>query len=149
MKRREFIKLSLVSASTAGIFGLVGCGQESGTGRENFQLHATSDGERVVLYDTYMMALYMDGGLGPKTGIMKVDYVLKNEPVTLKFWHGHGGKDHYFTLLPEHFAALKKLTKVTITTTVVDSHTHKLFIDPKDPKWRVPGAVGVEVPELS
>ena len=91
------------------------------------------------------MALYMDGSLGPKTGVIKAEYLIKNEPVTLVFWHGHGGKNHQFTLLPEHYTSLKQSKKVVILTTSVDGHTHKLFIDPNDPKWRVPGVKPTEI----
>jgi len=147
LDRREWIKAALSTGATLMTMGLVGCGKESQNGEESRFGLMSSRGE-VVLYDTFMMALYMDGGLGPKTGTFKVDYVLANQPVTLKFWHGHGGKDHYFTLTPEIFAEVKKLKKVYVTTTVVDSHTHKLFIDVSDARWRVPGALPVPVPVL-
>lgn len=100
----------------------------------------------VILYDTYAMALYMDGGLGPKTGIIKVDYILENKPITFTFWHGHSGRNHEFTLLPEHFEELKAKRKIVIETTEVDGHTHRLFVDPTNPKWRVPGALPIQVP---
>jgi hypothetical protein len=76
-----------------------------------------------------------------------VDYLIKNEPVTLTFWHGHNGRDHEFTVTPEHIKELKKMKKVFIETTEVADHTHKLFIDFSDPRWRVPGAEPIEVPE--
>ena len=101
----------------------------------------------VILYDTYAMALYMDGSLGPKTGIIKVDYILENEPITFSFWHGHSGKSHEFTLLPEHFDKLKMEQKVVLETTEVEGHQHRLFIDPTQPKWRVPGALPIKVPK--
>jgi hypothetical protein len=135
MDRRHFLKGLLLT-------GLAGCGRDEEVHRLWYGFRA---GE-VILYDTYAMALYFDGGLGPKTGIVKVDYILKNQPVTLEFWHGHGGKSHFYTLTPDHFAELKKLKKIYVETTAVASHTHKLFIDPVDPKWRVPGAQPVPVP---
>ncbi len=104
------------------------------------------DEDFVILYDTYAMALYMDGSLGPKTGILKVDYILENKALKFKFWHGHGGKDHEFVLLQEHYAELKKLKRIYLETTIVDGHKHKLFIDPVEAKWRVPGALPIKVP---
>ncbi len=103
--------------------------------------------EYVTMYDTYAMALYFGGELGPKTGEVLVDYVIANEVVNKDFWHGHGGKQHKFQLLPEHFEQLKQGKKVTIETTEVDGHTHNLFIDPNDPKWRMPGAQPRQVPK--
>ena len=157
MKRRHFLKLSFMSITSLGSMSLMSCGRQESD--ESIEANprasqarsrkALADGERVLWYDTYAMALYMDGGLGPKTGIIKAEYLLKNEPITMKFWHGHGGKDHAFTLLPEHFSALKAHKKILIKTTEVDGHTHNLFVDPNDPKWRVPGAVPVEIPGTS
>jgi hypothetical protein len=100
----------------------------------------------VTMHDTYAQALYLDGTLGPLTGIIYVDYVLRNEPIELDFWHGHGNLLHKFTLLPEHFDRLKQGERVTITTTEVDSHEHELFIDPLDPTYEVPGSQPVQVP---
>ncbi len=138
MNRREFL---LKAALTGGGIALFGCGKDS-----TFTARAVL-GERgsVTLYDTYAQALYMDGSQGPKTGTIKVDYIVANQPVVLEFWHGHGGKSHMFTLTQAHYDDLKKLKRVYVTTSVVDGHTHKLFIDPVDTKWRVPGAKPVVV----
>ena len=137
MRRRQFIKLG----GAVWTLGFLGCGRESALFNLGYDERPT-----VTLYDTYAMALYMDGGLGPKTGLIKVEYVVKGENVEMEFWHGHGGVSHRYTITQDHFRRLKKLEKVYIETTEVDDHTHKLFIDMKDPKWRVPGAKPVEVP---
>ena len=100
----------------------------------------------VRLYDTNAVALYFDGSNGPYTGVIEVAYILANVELTLDFWHGHDGVLHRFTLTPAHFADVKKLKKVTIETTVVEDHTHLLFIDPVSTTYRVPHAVGVDVP---
>lgn len=142
MERRKFLKLITAGGIAAGL-PVFASDYELGEFWDDEEL----DEDFVTLYDTYAMALYMDGGLGPKTGIIKVDYILENEAVKMQFWHGHGGRNHEFTVLPEHFAQLKELKKVTIQTTAVDGHTHKLFIDPVDPRWRVPGAQPVKVPK--
>jgi hypothetical protein len=110
------------------------------------QDHQVDYADTVVLYDTYMMAMYMDGTLGPKTGILKVDYVIEGQPLAFDFWHGHGGKVHKFELKAEHFTLIKQRKKIIIETTSVDRHTHKLFIDPVDLRWRVPGSEPVEIP---
>ena len=144
MNRREFV-WSILQAATLGT--LWGCGKASHSESESTSPIATLRDE-IMMYDTNAMALYYDGGLGPKTGVIKVDYLLKNEPITLPFWHGHGGVNHKFTLLPEHYEQFKKLKKVYVETTVVESHKHKLFIDFSDPKWRVPGAKPIPVPVL-
>src|SRR5687767_7782580 len=68
----------------------------------------------VTMHDTYAQALYLDGSLGPLTGVIYVDYVLRNEPIELDFWHGHGNLLHKFTLLPEHFDRLKQGERVTL-----------------------------------
>ena len=69
-----------------------------------------------------------------------------NAPLTLDFWHGHNGQLHRFTLLPEHFADLKAKKRVTLETSIVDGHQHKMFIDPVDPRYRVANAPPIEVP---
>jgi hypothetical protein len=99
----------------------------------------------VLMHDTNAQALYLDGALGPLTGNIKVAYVIANATITLEFWHGHGGTPHRFTLEPAHFAKLKAGEKITVGTTTVDGHAHTLFIDPKDPAYRVPGAPDVPV----
>lgn len=146
MDRRDFFKHLMQSGMTVAALGLAGCGAER-AGRGGAMRLALGGRSRVTLYDTYAMALYMDGGLGPRTGIIKVEYVLKNEELTLEFWHGHGGQNHMFTVTPEHFAQIKKLEKVTLETTEVAGHTHKLFIDFSSAQWRVEGAEPVEVPD--
>lgn len=145
MKRREFLQHALRSGLFIGGASLFGCGRQQEVTGVEIGNGIYSPREEVVLYDTYAMALYFDGGLGPKTGIIKVDYILKNEPVPMTFWHGHGGKNHQFTLLPEHYIDFKAQKKTFIQTTIVDGHSHKLFVDFSDPKWRVPGAKPVPV----
>ncbi len=149
MSRRDFFEVTMTSVGGLVAVSLFGCGKDNEPVGPKPMLRGVDavvdPRKEVTLYDTHAMALYMDGGLGPKTGIIKVDYIIKNEKVDMKFWHGHGGKDHRFTLLPEHFADLKKLKKVTIVTTPVDGHTHKLFIDPVSAKYRVAGAQPVVV----
>ena len=149
MNRRNFLNYSLRSGLWIATVNLVGCGKpgaSSATETQDTTATSMRDEQTVILYDTYAMALYMDGGLGPKTGVIKVDYLLKNSEVTLEFWHGHGGKNHRFTLTQEHFIQFKQKKKVFVETTVVDSHKHKLFIDFSDAKWRVPGATPIPVP---
>lgn len=144
MDRRQFLELLLKAGAAGSSFALLGCGRSP---TENPIDCRAQRADRVLLYDTYAMALYFDGGLGPKTGIIATSYVLANEPITLDFWHGHGGKLHRFTVTPDHFRVMKKLKKVTLETTAVDGHTHKLFIDTSDLRYRVPGAVPVAVPD--
>jgi hypothetical protein len=105
-----------------------------------------SEAKTVTLYDTYAVALYFDGTLGPETGIIKVADVAAGKTLTMDFWHGHGGVLHRFTLVPADFAKLKAKQKVTTKTTIVEDHQHELFIDPIDPKWRVPGAQPQTIP---
>jgi hypothetical protein len=100
----------------------------------------------VTLHDTYAMALYFDGGLGPRTGTIRVMDVAAGVTLPKDFWHGHGGQLHRYTVLPEHFQALKRRERVMIQTTEVDGHSHMLFIDPVDPQWRVEGAQPQTIP---
>src|SRR5688500_15917434 len=62
--------------------------------------------DTVLLHDTNMQALYLDGSYGPLTGVCEVEYVMAGAAVTLDFWHGHGGVDHRFTLGPAEYAKL-------------------------------------------
>lgn len=107
---------------------------------------AREAGPTVTLYDTNAQALYYDGSYGPFTGIVRVSYVLANAPLTLDFWHGHGGHLHRWTLTQAHFAELKRLRRVTLETTEVEGHAHQLFVDPVGLRWRVPGAPPIAVP---
>ena len=100
----------------------------------------------VTLYDTYAMALYFDGGLGPRTGVIRVADVAAGTDLAMDFWHGHGGQLHRFTVTASHFAALRRRERVMVETTEVDSHRHLLFVDPTDPRWRVEGAAPQTIP---
>ena len=100
----------------------------------------------VVMYDTYAQSLYFDGSLGPTTGIVRAQWAAAGDAVELEFWHGHGGVSHRFTVTSSHFESLKRGERVTIETTEVDSHTHQLFVDPTDPRYRVPGAAPLPIP---
>lgn len=99
----------------------------------------------VTLYDTYAVALYFDGSLGPTTGIISVADVAAGVNKDYDFWHGHSGMLHRYALSAADFAKLKKKQKVETMTSVVENHQHKLFVDPTDPKWRVPGSKPVQV----
>lgn len=148
VNRRHFIRKMVQGGVGLWVAGLtVACGREEEMAQAEgrFLVDGSGKGE-IIMYDTYAMALYFDGGLGPKTGNIKVDYIVANQPLTLEFWHGHGGVNHKFTLLPEHFAEMKKMKKTYVETNVVADHKHKLFIDFSDSKWRVPGAKPVSVP---
>jgi hypothetical protein len=100
----------------------------------------------VKMHDTNAQALYLDGSFGPLTGTITTQMMIAGTTITLKFWHGHGGVDHKFTLEPSHFDKLKNGEKVTVGTTTVEGHAHTLFIDPRDEDYRVPGAPDVDVP---
>lgn len=133
--RRAALKAGMVIAA-GGL--MVACGAPDSVS----QLAAD---DFVTLYDMNAQALYLDGTHGPYTGIIRVDYIIANQPITLDFWHGHGAL-HQFTLTPEHFTQLKHLERVYVETTSVANHTHRLFIEPVDPRWRVQGAQPVQVP---
>ncbi len=145
--RRQFLRYVWELWAGLSVLPLVvGCGRESDpAGSRRARGIRFVPGE-VTLYDTYAMALYLDGSLGPKTGVVKVQYILDGNDLTLDFWHGHGGKQHRFTLTSAVYQDLKALKRVTIETTAVDGHKHKLFIDPKDSRYRVPGAQPIPVP---
>lgn len=98
----------------------------------------------VYIYDCYAMALYMDGSLGPRTGIITTEEMLAGAPQERQFWHGHGGHQHQFTITEGDFQKLAQGQRVYLTTTTVDRHQHRLFIDPRDRRYRVPGAEPVE-----
>jgi hypothetical protein len=100
----------------------------------------------VTLYDMHAMALYLDGSLGPRTGIVRVADIAAGTEQPRDFWHGHGGQLHRFTITPAHFAALRRRERIMIETTEVDGHRHTLFVDPTDPQWRVEGATPQTIP---
>ncbi len=100
----------------------------------------------VTLYDMHAMALYLDGGLGPRTGIVRVADIAAGVEQPRDFWHGHGNQLHRFTITPAHFAALRRRERILIETTEVDGHRHTLFVDPTDPQWRVEGAAPQTIP---
>ena len=103
-------------------------------------------GALVVLYDTYAQALYLDGTYGPTTGTIRAVDMGTGRDKIYDFWHGHNGQQHRFTVTAANFAQLRLKKRVSVTTTIVDSHQHTLFIDPVDVRWRVPGAQPVSVP---
>ncbi len=142
MRRREFLRATTTGALGALTLPFWGCG------RENKQHSSALSGDEqwVTIYDTYAQALYFDGSLGPKTGTITTAMMVAGEAVTLQFWHGHGGRQHTFQVSGDDFVQLKRLQRVYIETSDVDGHRHRLFIDPKDARWRVPGAPGVQVP---
>ena len=169
MFRREFFRIAYLNCLALISLKLSSCGNELSVQHSGNRDNGTSGGDDVVgdggqkpgdgsnqqeesnqqyieMYDQYAMALYMDGGLGPKTGEILVEYIIANKNIELEFWHGHGGKSHRYALTPDHFARLKKGEKITVETTSVDGHTHKLFIDPNYSKWRFPGARPIKVP---
>ena len=137
--RRDFVRHATVAG--AGIIALqaVGCGSAETPS-------TLSEGEDdLLLYDTYAMALYFDGGLGPRTGVIKAEDILRGEALDMEFWHGHGGRSHRFAVSPEQLEAMKT-AKVFLETDSVQSPSHRLFVDFTDPQWRVPGAEPVRVP---
>ncbi len=165
--RRQFLRLTVGAGAGAG---LIACTAEppGGPGDPDPEADAASAGgpdassaggdaspvspdaaactTTVILYDVYAMALYFDGGLGPRTGTIRVSDVAAAVTLPKDFWHGHGGQLHRFTVLPEHFTKLKRRERVMIQTTEVDGHSHMLFIDPVDPQWRVEGAQPQSIP---
>jgi hypothetical protein len=161
MQRRVFLKVTVLGlagcssigddrdpgadATSAGPDGAGGTPPDGGAGASD-AIPGAPDAAMVMMYDTYAQALYMDGTLGPLTGVIEAAYVRDGEALTLDFWHGHGGQLHRFTLTAEHYAALACGERVYVTTSVVDGHMHELFIDPTDPGYRVPGATPVPVP---
>lgn len=138
MNRRDFLTKVIGGCAT-----VVALPVQAFSGDDSGDRHWDAD---VLLYDTYAMALYFDGSLGPRTGIVKAEAVIAAMATRMEFWHGHGGKSHFFTIEPAHFAEMKKLKKVTLETTEVEQHSHKLFVDFGDARWRVPGAKPIPVP---
>ncbi len=138
MQRRDFLK----ATAAGGTVLWIGCQLETD---ELATSTAESEGT-VTLYDSYAQALYYDGTEGPKTGTITVELILAGVATSFDFWHGHGGKKHRFEITVEQWAELKTGARVYIQTTEVDGHSHKLFVDPVDPKYRVPGAMPVVIP---
>jgi hypothetical protein len=144
--RREFLQDISQYLAVLTLAPLAGCGKQAqSSSTESLKSAQVLTRGEVTLYDTNAIAMYFDGSMGPKTGVIKVQYIIDNQNVTLNFWHGHGGILHRFTLTPAHYADLKNLKKVTLETTVVEGHKHKLFIDPNNARYRVAGAKPVVV----
>lgn len=101
---------------------------------------ACPDPRVVTLHDTHAQALYFDGTYGPTTGVIRVEDIVAGAVMDMEFWHGHGGSTHRFTVQPADFEMLRRGERVTLVTSEVDGHSHMLFIDPVDGRWRVSGA---------
>jgi hypothetical protein len=155
MQRREAFTVLGLGTGLGVVALLIGCDADAGPADppvvdagNDPPRDVTPDacvGATVLMHDTNAQALYLDGTYGPLTGVIRVSHVVANQPLTLEFWHGHGGVQHRFTLEPEHFARLRAGEKITVGTTTVDGHAHTLFIDPKSEQYRVPGAPDVQV----
>lgn len=142
--RREFISRTASCVATAALLpALSSCGEVDAN--ETAPAAASQDDGYVTLYDMHAIAVYFDGGFGPETGTVTVAMIDANVPVNFVFWHGHDGVNHQFDLMPDHFQSIRDLKKTWVETTTVDGHSHKLFIDPSDPRWRVPGAEPVRI----
>ncbi|MCX6116961.1 MAG: hypothetical protein NT027_05430 [Proteobacteria bacterium] len=50
---------------------------------------------------------------------------------TYRFWHGHGGKQHSFTVSEENFISLQKGETIEIYTDIITGHRHALKIEPQ------------------
>ena len=155
MNRRYFIWMF----GTGVVTCVLGCDPEAEAPAHDADATSGADGDEpddagfdaclqdiATMHDTYAQALYLDGSLGPLTGIVTVAHVIAGAKIVMDFWHGHGGQLHKFTLEPAHFEALKRGERVTVGTTTVDGYSHTLFVDPRDEEYRVSGAPDVEVP---
>ena len=49
---------------------------------------------------------------------------------TYKFWHGHDGQDHMFTVTADDFRQLAQGKSLLLYTTMVEGHRHPLQITP-------------------
>jgi hypothetical protein len=146
VSRRQFLVRVASCVAGAALLPVVeSCGPAIDGVGSGAELNSTRDDQFVTLYDTYAVATYYDVGIGPTTGTVTVAMVDANAESNLEFWHGHGGKSHHYTITPAHFQSIRDLKKTWIETTTVDGHAHKLFIDPVDPDWRVPGAKPVRI----
>jgi hypothetical protein len=58
------------------------------------------------------------------------DDVTAGEAKSYEFWHGHGGKNHKFTIDADGFSKLAAGESIEIFTDVVTGHRHALKIDP-------------------
>ena len=146
VSRRQFlVRVASCAAGAALLPVLDSCGPALDGVGSGAELNSTRDDQFVTLYDTYALATYYDGGIGPTTGTVTVAMVDANAESNLEFWHGHGGTSHRYKITPADFQSIRDLKKTWIETTTVDGHAHKLFIDPVDPQWRVPGATPVRI----
>lgn len=150
LDRRKFS--SLLTMSGLGIFAaqlplLTGCGtdHESDAAGEN-----SGNGGRAVIYGVTVYDLIMYGysnfsgdRLG-QTGILKATMIRDSEAITLPYTQDRDG--HKFSLTPDDFQKLKEGQKVTVETTVANSHTHKVVIDPA---IRAPNAESIAIPDPS
>ena len=155
MRRRDFIFLvggGALSYACSGETSVPAVDAAAGGGSGDNTLPVDANGgvdactQKVALmHDTYAQALYLDGTNGPLTGVIEVASVIAGVQIMKDFWHGHGGQLHRFTLTPADFEALKRGERITVGTTMVDGHSHTLFVDPQDERYRVPNAPDVEV----
>lgn len=96
-------------------------------------------------YPLYAMATYFDGTTGPVTAEIDAATVSGGEDSSMIFWHGHGGMKHSFVLSADDKLRVLNGERVEIETSRVSGHSHRLFIDPTDEKWRIPGQQMVKI----
>lgn len=68
-----------------------------------------------------------DGTYSSMPLILRAD-IDAGEAKTYKFWHGHGGKNHMFTLTEEDMDALHDEKTIEVFTSVVDGHRHAVRV---------------------
>ncbi len=137
MNRRTFIRNAIGSTLTAAAFSRLAWGRLS-----EMPSGPAADVKDLILFAPYEAFLpeQTDPVLsnpheGTENGILKAEDIIKGEPLTLEFWHGHGGVKHEFTITAENFSSLKAGNPVVVyvPTNVVGGHYHFVVIDPKRP----------------
>ena len=152
MNPLKSIKFNLPKRLLALIFAIcASCGAEiiqerSGSTGNVDSEDAIPTGETVSMYEFYAMAYFKDGSLGPRAGAMDYKVLSSPKTITMDFWHGHNGVMHTYTLTLEHLAKIKAGEKIELETSIVDGHSHKLFIDSSDERWRVENATLKKIP---
>ncbi len=135
MQRREFLNFSMklpVALLGLGVFlekthGIAAaCESISGAQTQGMKSFAFYQG----LGPTQLRSADRPDGTFSSMPCISEDDVAAGEAKTYEFWHGHGGKNHKFTVDSESFAKLKAGESVEIYTDVVTGHRHALKIDP-------------------
>lgn len=61
---------------------------------------------------------------------LPIEDISIGEPKSYKFWHGHGGEEHSFSLSEGDFKRLTEGEDIEVYTSIINGHRHALKVNP-------------------